>query len=201
MVKTNSPTGHRCDCSGYACACLGLPTPGENTVTLVTEGHVYLIDWQDLLPGDLVGKMGPGTEGANGHVAIVTGIAALHFTVIEQSGPTGVAGPTTRTIRYDKVPAGYKPYRSKYIVNGDSDMPLYGKLDSDPSVYCSNGVEYRPVSFMSSVVGGEAAIRSFPTLAQMQDYLGRPYTAPNAGSGLVPHVHDVLGSTGGATPT
>src|SRR5512138_1260912 len=71
MGGTASPTGHRPDCSGYVSMSLDLPTPGLDTVTLVTTGNLFGIDWDDVLPGDLVGICGPGTSGANGHVTVV----------------------------------------------------------------------------------------------------------------------------------
>jgi hypothetical protein len=66
MSKTNTPTGHRADCSGYVSAVLGLPAPGENTVTLVTKGICVPISKSEMIPGDLLMIGGPGTAGAAG---------------------------------------------------------------------------------------------------------------------------------------
>jgi hypothetical protein len=121
MAATGSPTGHRQDCSGYASACLGLPPPGESTVTLVTRGLVRPIGWDEMRPGDLVGRMGPGTEGAAGHVMVVVAVTDRMYTVLEQRG--GVPGPV-RGIYQMGGPAGYRPYRSVAVSIEEDDMPL-----------------------------------------------------------------------------
>lgn len=108
MVSTNTPTGHRADCSGYASAVLGLATPGLSTVTLVTSGAVKRVGWEELAPGDLLMIGGPGTEGANGHVAVYTGREGVSYVVWEQSG--GMWGPH-RSLWVKPDRSGYLPYR------------------------------------------------------------------------------------------
>lgn len=119
MASTRSPTGHRQDCSGYASACLGLPPPGESTVTLVTKGLVRPISWSEMRAGDLVGRMGPGTEGAAGHVMVVVAATDRMYTVLEQRG--GTSGPV-RGIYQTGGPAGYRPYRLIGVSTEEDDM-------------------------------------------------------------------------------
>jgi hypothetical protein len=115
---TTPQTGHRPDCSGYASMCLGLPTPGEDTVTLVTKGLVTEIDSADILPGDLIGRMGPGTSGNAGHVQVYIGrSAAGGYIVMEQTG--GGSGPHRNT--YSGI-GSYKVYRFTGLEEGDDDM-------------------------------------------------------------------------------
>lgn len=103
--------GYRADCSGYVSRCLGLgPNDfpqadwwgGLNTVTLVTLGVlVPLGSPDDLLPGDVVGNVGPGTAGDAGHVAIFGGWLNSdpndsHYWIYEQAGDT--VGPLHRVL-------------------------------------------------------------------------------------------------------
>lgn len=122
---TNSPTGHRPDCSGYASMCLGLPTPGENTVTLLTKGIVHPIAWAELAPGDVVGALGPGTMGDVGHVMVVTAVnhAAGVYDVMEQGGGYG---PDHNTYRIgDGQGRGFLPYRLSTLEDDEmSDQTL-----------------------------------------------------------------------------
>jgi len=68
--------GYRRDCSGGLSLWLGIPldAPGSwhgvNTVGLLTEGYLRPIRPADLRQGDVVGIVGPGTEGAKGHVRL-----------------------------------------------------------------------------------------------------------------------------------
>lgn len=54
QMSTQTPTGHRADCSGFVSAVLGLPTPGPSTVGLAA--YATPIAWSDLQPGDLLGE-------------------------------------------------------------------------------------------------------------------------------------------------
>lgn len=94
MGTLNSPTRHRPDCSGYVSMCLGLAPPGLSTVTLPDVCRV--IDESELLPGDLLGRMGPGTSGANGHVQLFIGRRQTGLFIAEQAG--GGPGPIHHTI-------------------------------------------------------------------------------------------------------
>lgn len=112
MNHSNTPTRHRADCSGYVSAVLGLPTPGQSTVTLVTSGNIYRIDWSDLQPGDLLGIAGPGTAGAAGHIAVYVGREGSGYVVWEQSG--GQWGPH-RSVWSQAKTQTYRPYRYKGV--------------------------------------------------------------------------------------
>lgn len=150
MASTKSPTGHRQDCSGYASACLGLPPPGESTVTLVTKSLVRPLSWEEMRPGDLVGRMGPGTEGAAGHVMVVTGVSGKQYTVLEQKG--GTSGPVRGTYKIGG-PSGYKPYRSVAVTEED-DMPLTDVELSRIALYVLQGSDdrgYPPASLPKPV--------------------------------------------------
>lgn len=106
MITTRSPTGHRDDCSGFASAVLGLPTPGLSTVTLVSSGTLLPIPLAELEPGDLVGELGPGTEGADGHVQVVTAVFPDRVDVVEQAG--GTKGPTTASVDRVDISGAYR---------------------------------------------------------------------------------------------
>ena len=116
---TNSPTGHRPDCSGYASMCLGLPTPGENTVTLLTKHLVRPITWAELAPGDVVGALGDGTAGDVGHVMVVTAVnhKAGTYDVMEQGGGYG-PDPSVYDIG-DGQGRGFLPYRLSTLEDDD----------------------------------------------------------------------------------
>ena len=88
---THGPDGrqYRTDCSGFVSMAYGLDT-SYNTESLVA--HFSAIPKADLQPGDLIGNLGPGTGGADGHVVIFTGWtddSKTSFTVIEQAGGVG----------------------------------------------------------------------------------------------------------------
>src|SRR5690349_9379280 len=97
--------GWRRDCSGFVSMCLNIPsvTPGFfgglNTVSFVTSGLVSRIQKEELQRGDLVGLLGPGTAGADGHVVIFETWAdpdhKAYFGYEQVHG-----GPKHRRIRY-----------------------------------------------------------------------------------------------------
>jgi hypothetical protein len=135
MTSTASPSGHRCDCSGYASAVWGLPVPGLSTVTLVTAGAMFeLEDLDQLLPGDALAIAGPGTEGANGHIQIFESWNDDNtMTIVEQSG--GRNGPTASRIHGPG--AGFRPYRLATIHEGEDEVTpaditaFWARLDED----------------------------------------------------------------------
>lgn len=118
-------TGYRQDCSGYVCMALRIPPDaqpggwgGLNTVTLVTGGYLYRIDPDDLLPGDLIGSLGPGTAGDNGHIQIFTGWlnsdpTDSRYRCLEQSG--GQRGPHEGV--HDLDSNGYQAYRYRDLAD------------------------------------------------------------------------------------
>lgn len=104
----------RQDCSGFASACTGAPVDGPgswggwNTATAVSDGYVTELPQRpgyapDLLPGDLVGIMGPGTEGNDGHVAVFIRWVNddpqnVDMVIVEQRG--GIDGPNERVFTF-----------------------------------------------------------------------------------------------------
>jgi cell wall-associated NlpC family hydrolase len=61
---------YRTDCSGLVSMANHL---GSSPSTVNMTDYVHPIEWSDLKPGDIVGTLGPGTGGANGHVVIFNG--------------------------------------------------------------------------------------------------------------------------------
>lgn len=120
QVSTATPTLHRADCSGFYCACAGLPAPGLSTVTLVTENWIVPIGWPEIRPGDAIGLCGPGTEGDNGHIMIFDSRNPDgSWNVWEQSG--GMWGPHRSTYS-DAYIKGFAPYRaiSDLLIGGEN---------------------------------------------------------------------------------
>jgi hypothetical protein len=119
--------GWRTDCSGYVSMCLDLAPPGLSTVTLVTEGHLREITRDELRPGDLVGRCGPGTAGDAGHVVLFDrweqrpelGQEQAHETYWAyelRGGPQ--PGPEHRLIHYPyRDLVGYQAYRYTRIAD------------------------------------------------------------------------------------
>ncbi|WP_199729880.1 C40 family peptidase, partial [Tessaracoccus sp. OH4464_COT-324] len=73
MYSTASdPQGkaYRSDCSGFVSMALHLD---QSLSTVTLPGRVHQISKDELRPGDIVGNLGPGTGGANGHVVIFAG--------------------------------------------------------------------------------------------------------------------------------
>jgi hypothetical protein len=117
--------GYRTDCSGYVALCLDLPGPGPNTVSLVTDGYIHEITPGELLPGDLVGRCGPGTGGDAGHVVVFDRWDQGHVTYWAyefHGGPQ--LGPEHSLIHYPYYGLdGYLAYRYKEIADGAGDVP------------------------------------------------------------------------------
>ncbi|MCW7538625.1 hypothetical protein OOT46_12305 [Aquabacterium sp. A7-Y] len=117
MYKTyRDPQGkqYRTDCSGFVSMALHLPY-SPNTVSLPT--FVKRINWSSLRKGDIVGTLGAGTGGANGHVVIFNGWANsshTRFHTLEQRGGAG-AVKHIRSINYKVGSKVAKPYRYKKI--------------------------------------------------------------------------------------
>lgn len=82
---------YRTDCSGLVSMALHLPN-SESTVTLPNSA-VHPISKEELKPGDIVGNLGGGTGGANGHVMIFNGWvddSHTQFRTIEETPPRAV---------------------------------------------------------------------------------------------------------------
>lgn len=146
QTSTASPTGHRCDCSGFVSMCLRLATPGLTTVTLVTTGTVYAIAWSDLRPGDLVGRMGADTGGDSGHVMTVVEVTATRYRVVHQPG--GMGPKTAWFLLGSDQGVSYKPYRGTYVTE-DVTMAL-NDADSQALIWRVEAL----VHFRDTVIGG-----------------------------------------------
>jgi cell wall-associated NlpC family hydrolase len=115
--------GWRTDCSGYVSMCLNLAQPGLSTVTLVTEGLIREITRDELCPGDLVGRCGPGTAGDAGHVVLFERWDEAHATYWAyefHGGPEN--GPQHSLIHYPyHGQDGYQAYRYTKITDGPAN--------------------------------------------------------------------------------
>jgi len=145
QIRTTSPTRHRDDCSGYVSMILGLATPGLSTVGL--RNLVDPIPVGQLRRGDLLGNLGPGTEGDAGHVQWVDSVSATGtVTVFEQTG--GSAGPHRNTYKRPGFPAwrvrGVDPTPAP-PVSGDDDMPMYLLKTPSDHHYRGDGLWYAPI--------------------------------------------------------
>lgn len=109
--------GYRRDCSGYVSRSLGIPTNsngGPNTVSL--RNYVNPISRSQLKLGDIIGKIGAGTEGANGHVLLFKRwVNSSTYEAYELHGPTGsLVGVYRHTFPFDGK-SGFASYRYKKI--------------------------------------------------------------------------------------
>ena len=108
---TNDPNGkqYRTDCSGFVSMAWGLDN-SYSTVTLPQVAHPIPKD--ELQPGDILLKGGPGSEGANGHVVIFNGWTDDSHTSYYALEEAGGVGATARTISYPYDGDGsYVPFR------------------------------------------------------------------------------------------
>lgn len=80
----------RTDCSGMVALAYNLRDKNYYTGNLTDQ--FYAIDKNSLVPGDIIGNLGPGTAGAAGHVVIFNGWEGsgnTRFRTIEQNGGHG----------------------------------------------------------------------------------------------------------------
>lgn len=125
--STEWADGYRQDCSGFVAMALGItsePWGGPNTAQLVTAGYVHSIAVDDLKAGDLIGRLGPGTEGDAGHVQVFVSWdndvpGDNGHTVIEQTG--GGSGPHER--HYGEWTPGYGAWRYNGITADPAPAP------------------------------------------------------------------------------
>ncbi len=110
---------YRTDCSGFVSMALHL---GVSASTVSLPGYMTAIRWSSLRPGDVVGTLGAGTAGANGHVVLFNGWAnAAHtkFNTLEEKGGPDQAHSgalaNTRDINFKVGTHVAKPYRYKKI--------------------------------------------------------------------------------------
>ncbi len=91
-ISHKDPQGkyYRADCSGFVSMALHL---GWSPSTVDLRRYVHPIHKSQLRPGDIIGNLGPGTGGANGHVVIfngwVPGSNQTRFYSLEQQGSVG----------------------------------------------------------------------------------------------------------------
>ena len=127
--------GWRRDCSGFVSMCWNIPSlthgffGGMNTVSFVSTGLVSRIDKAELQPGDAVGLLGLGTDGAGGHIVIFEAWAdpeqKAYFGYEQVRG-----GPKHRRIRYpyDDDERDYQPYRYRNIDDDLEDRMYHQQL-------------------------------------------------------------------------
>ncbi|MEU3648673.1 VCBS repeat-containing protein [Lentzea sp. NPDC034063] len=108
--------GYRADCSGFVSMAWKL---GSSRTTESLPGVSQRIAKNDLLPGDVLGKLGPGTGGAAGHVVVFeawANDARTAYTGIEQAGSPGHT--VRRTIPYPYFgDSSYLPWRYNKIAD------------------------------------------------------------------------------------
>ena len=112
-------SGWRADCSGFVSMAWNLSKPGLSTVTLPNVSHPISKD--ELKPGDILLKGGPGTEGAAGHVRVfgdwLDGTHSRYW-VYEQTPPKATYNEYT----WNHTAAEYPPYRYNNIGEERDDM-------------------------------------------------------------------------------
>lgn len=174
--------GYRADCSGYVAMALAIP-PGQwggpNTAGLVTSGCVHSIGVDELRPGDLIGRLGPGTEGDAGHAQVFvswdnTLPGDNGHTVLEQTGPDGSPGPHER--HYANWTLGYGAWRYVEIVDDPAPAPASRPF---PLIYPPN--YYGDVAGPNESHGGYY-LNERPTVATIQRAL--------IAAGAVPGISD-----------
>lgn len=102
---------YRTDCSGFVAMAYHATSPGANTVSLPEIAEA--INWEDLKEGDMVGTLGEGTGGANGHVVLFKSWiddSMQEFNTIECKGTDGCVA-WTRAVNYPVGSFLAKPYR------------------------------------------------------------------------------------------
>ncbi len=168
---TASPTGHRPDCSGYVSMCLGLPAPGLNTVSL--RSLVDPITISELLPGDLLGNLGPGTAGNAGHVQLFEGWAPGGGVIVLEQNGVG-PGPQRNTFSTIMFPA----YRFRGVANastnGEDEVKLF-KVAHDDTVWVSDGMRRRALRswpLVEQVYGANPSIIEVANAAALDDAAG-----------------------------
>lgn len=154
----------RPDCSGYVGGlCWSIKVP-VNTVSLVTAKWMTEIPATELRPGDAIGDCGPGTDGNNGHIMLVTAVSAKSLDIAEQAG--GGPGPQHRTIK--AIPRGYKAYRFRDIVDSPQATlfrgdPMYViNAPGDFTLWLSDGFKRTPIYSIEQATAyltGGAAVR------------------------------------------
>jgi uncharacterized protein YbdZ (MbtH family) len=160
--QIHQPDGYRQDCSGYVSMCWATARPGYNTESLVTQGVMFRIGFDEIRPGDAVGKCGPGTTGNNGHIQIV----------VDYDGPGGAVtirdqagdGPGWKQRRLKRINPEYLPYRFVGITSGEDEDDMSFLIKDELG--------------RTWLVNGEATTRSLFNPAQSE---ARAYWVPGRG--------------------
>lgn len=163
--------GYRQDCSGFVSMCWGLPTPGENTESLVTKGIMHEIPTSQLAPGDALGMCGPGTLGDAGHIQLFLRWSNTGLVIAEQAG--GQPGPITRTLK--GIPTGYKAYRLSAPGLISEDHVKLFKVVNDDTVWVSDGMRRRALRswpLVEAVYGSNPPILEVGSFAELDDAAG-----------------------------
>jgi hypothetical protein len=187
--QVDQVNGYRADCSGYVAAVCGLPAPGPNTAQLVAQGWVRRITRDELEPGDLIGRLGPGTEGDAGHVAIFAGWIrpGAEWLGYEQAG--GTLGPVQRAITYPyDDETGFAPYR---IAGGTDAMDAAETLSLRRAEFAAAAAVRGDDPLDLNPEGGTATTLRYP------NRLHRRLSAIEAALGRVEAAVAAAGHTGG----
>ncbi|WP_394613202.1 hypothetical protein JNUCC0626_25035 [Lentzea sp. JNUCC 0626] len=107
--------GYRSDCSGFVSMAWKL---GGSLTTVTIPGVSSRIAKDDLMPGDVLGNLGPGTGGAAGHVVLFeawANEARTRYIGIEQAGSPGHT--VRREIPYPYFSGNYQPWRYNKIAD------------------------------------------------------------------------------------
>ncbi|MFS8103811.1 VCBS repeat-containing protein [Lentzea alba] len=155
-MTSNHSSGWRKDCSGFVSMAWDLGKPGLSTVTLVNPNVSHPISKDELQPGDILIKGGPGTEGAAGHVRIFGGwldTAKTRYWVHEQTPPHTMRSEYS----WAATAAEYPPYRYNNIagdirkaragindVNGDGWGDLLTTAPNGEVFYYGNSINAMP---------------------------------------------------------
>ena len=183
QVQTHSPDGYRQDCSGYVSLCWALATPGENTVSLVTEDWMREIPVDQLRMGDAVGLCGPNTGGNGGHIQWVESYRPGQLIIWEQAG-SGVLGQRRRVLK--GINPGYRAYRFNGMT-GEDDMAKLFKTADSASIWASDGVRRRALHswpLVQQVYGQNPPIIVVANAAELDDAAG-PVDSTTPGAPVV----------------
>jgi len=163
MTTVHQPDEYREDCSGYVSLCWALPPPGGSTVTMAppsSSAVMVPISEADLEPGDAIGKCGPGTGGAAGHIQLFDGWDpdGTGLWIWEQAG--GVIGPRRRKVKTVGQGGGFTPWRYTGIIDvsagEDDDMPMLIRVNQTGLIAIGSGPTW---SRLPSLAAVEAAQR------------------------------------------
>lgn len=147
-------TRYRTDCSGFVSMAVKAGT-SLSTVTLPSISHP--IGWEDLLPGDLVGTLGPGTGGASGHVTLFKSwVDASHtaYHTLECKGDAGCVA-YQRKKGWTDGPFTAKPYRYNHVANPPPPPP---KKTSTVLMHSTTATKSKPVEAKSSTTSKQTKV-------------------------------------------